>query len=102
MLEIEIGNTSTARLSGVSEAGTPVEDANISITLYDRAGVEVVGQGWPTQMLSVGGGVYEATLESDLSLQCGRPYQAIVTGTRGDAVLNIRDWAKAVVRDAND
>ena len=99
MLQIEIGNTSTARLSNVTEAGVPVEDLLARITLLDRAGVEVEGQGWPAQMLHIGDGNYEATLESGLQLECGRPYQAIVTGSSGDAVLSIKAWATAVVRD---
>lgn len=102
MLEIELGNSYSARLYDVTDSGgTPIDTAAAFITLYNRDGTEVAGQVWPTLMLSLGNGVYEATLEDDLSLQCGRPYRVQVDATAPDgSALSITDYVVAVHRGA--
>lgn len=101
-LTIEIGNTSTALLTGVKNNLTEEVDdgANINITMYEKDGVtEVVGQAWPAPMYNEAGGTYGATLESDLGLKLNWTYIAHVRGigTNGE-VMDIRENVQAVSR----
>ena len=102
MLSIEIGNTATVMLSGVArDDGTPEDGLSASFTIYDRAGTEVTGQGWPTPFLASGNGVYQATLDAAVQVQCGRIYRVHATGVAQDgATLDITEYAEAVHRGA--
>lgn len=101
-LTIEIGNTSTALLTGVKNnlTGEADDGATIGITMYENDGVtEVAGQSWPAPMYNEAGGTYGATLEHDLDLKLNVNYIAHVagTGTNGEVML-IRENVKAVKR----
>lgn len=100
-LTIEIGNTSTARMTGVKSSVTGVidDEATLSITLYDKAGAQVTGQPWPAQMYNTGSGEYGATLLATLDLSLNHIYTAEVNGLGSNGeVLYLRQPVQAVNR----
>lgn len=99
-LIIEVGNTTTARLSGVKSEGDDDWDngASIELTLLDKQDTIIVG---PVTMINVAGGVYEVGLAHDIPVECGHKYKVRVLGTYSSgARLDIRDYAEAVARTA--
>ena len=105
MLTIEIGNTSTALLTGVKNnlTGEIDDGATLSITLYEKDGTTtVVGQSWPSPMYNEAGGTYAATLEHDLELLLNHTYVATVTGTGSNGeVMYIAEKCQAKNRGSD-
>ena len=101
MLNIYIGNTNLAVLTGVkSNISDDFDDgAVITITLLDGSGAEVAGQVWPANMFNEPGGTYAATLEDDLEVLLNHVYTAVVDGV-GSAgeVMHIQESVKAINR----
>lgn len=63
-----------------------VNDATVTVTLQEPGGTEVSGQTWPATMSYVASsdGKYQGTLEDDVSLIAGQPYNAIINVTASD------------------
>ena len=104
MLEIFIGNTNIAILSGVkSNLSNEFDDqATISFTLLDKSGGQVPGQSWPTQMYNEPGGTYACTLEDDLDLSLNYKYTCHVAGIgAGGEVMDIMETAIAKIRGSD-
>ena len=61
--------------------GTYQNDATVTVTLYDSAGVEVTGESWPLSMayVSASDGDYKATLADTLGVTENKKYRAVVT-----------------------
>ena len=104
-IEIQIGNTNIARLTGVKNGLTGLVDdgATIEFTLYEVDGVtEVTGQSWPANMFNEPGGTYIATLNETLDLLLNHTYTAQVDGVgSGSEVLSITEKVKAKVRGSD-
>jgi hypothetical protein len=105
MLEIFIGNTNLAVMTGVKNGITgDIDDgATLTITLYESDGTTpVTGQTWPAPMFNETGGTYVATLEEGLVLSLNHIYVAIVDGV-GSAgeIMHIEQKAKAKIRGSD-
>jgi hypothetical protein len=104
MLEIWIGNTNIAQMTGVINGLTGEFDdgASLNITLYESDGTTpVTPQSWPTQMFNEPGGVYNATLDPDLDLSLNHTYIAVVDGTGGGGggeVMHVEESCVAKIR----
>lgn len=102
MLEIYIGNTNLAVVSGVKNglSGEIDDGATLTVTLYENDGTTpVIGQVWPTLMFNEPGGTYAGTLEEALDLSLNHTYTAVIDGI-GSAgeVMHIEQKAQAKVR----
>lgn len=66
------------KIDGIS--GSYLNDANVTATILDAAGVEVAGQNWPLQMPYVAGsyGTYRGVVEDDLEVNENTDYTAKV------------------------
>jgi len=89
MNTIYTGSHSTVRLKDVvyNTTGNPVSDATVEFTLYDSAGVEVVGQVWPLALVSVTPGVFGGTLENTLELKHNWEYDGFCKTTTPEGVV---------------
>jgi hypothetical protein len=103
MQRLVIDNNNVVELQRLrnSISGGPITDATVSLTVYDGAGVPVVGQIWPASMQHVSDGYYRTTLDSSLILRRGGTYYGIITadgsgGERGKWELQIKAEAGKV------
>ena len=69
---------------------TYINDATVTVTLFDSDGVAVSGQTFPATMNYVSGsnGKYRATLQDDLSLTEDAEYEAVVSIDAGGDLLH--------------
>jgi hypothetical protein len=85
-----LGNNSIVDVTGLKNetSGEYVTDANISVALYDAAGLPVAGTDWPLAMpyLADSNGVYRATLPFTLALVEGARYVARIVADAGEGL----------------
>jgi len=90
-LKLFIDNDNVLALIGLKNYVTSVyiNDATVTATLYDAAGVEVTGQTWPVTMAYASGtdGIYRATLEYDLTVTTEQVYVAHVEVDGGSGLI---------------
>jgi hypothetical protein len=102
MLEIWIGNTNIAHMTGVINGITGEYDdgATLGITLYQSDGITpVTPQSWPAQMFNEPGGTYNATLDENLDLSLNHTYISVVDGVgSGGEVMHIEADTVAKIR----
>lgn len=77
-----VANTNTLELNGLKSEveGIFINDATVTVTIKDSAGVEVTGQGWPLLLDYVDGtdGNYRTALTHNLNLLNGKKYTAFI------------------------
>lgn len=82
-----IDNDTILDLDGLKNelTGAFVNDATVTVTLTNSAGVAVGGEVWPKTLAYVAGseGSYRATLPDTLSLTNGGRYEAAITADAG-------------------
>ena len=78
-LIIEISNV--CRLDALRDSVTNelIDDATVTLTIYDGSGTPILGTIWPVSMPNKGSGIYETTLDHRLILDRGRRYRGVVT-----------------------
>jgi hypothetical protein len=101
-LEIFIGNSNLAHMSGVKSGLTgEVDDgATLTITLFENDGTTpVTGQVFPASFFNEPGGDYYAPLDDTLDLSLNYNYVAEVDGIGSSGeTLYIRENVKAIQR----
>ena len=84
-----IGNDNIIELSSLRNVSTSPEtyinDATVTVTIYDANGDEVSGETWPLSLSYVSGssGKYTATLADTLSLSVNKRYRIKLTADGG-------------------
>jgi hypothetical protein len=80
-MQLVIDNSNVCRLDSLrdNDTGELIDNANVSVTIYDGSNVPILGTIWPVNMPNKGNGVYEATLDHRLILDRGRRYRGVVT-----------------------
>ena len=88
MNTIYLASNSTVQLGNVHlSTGEVVSDASVTFTLYDKGGVPVVGQVWPTQLIPSGTeGEYQGTLEATLELKHNWNYSGVCNALTPEGV----------------
>ena len=90
MTALFVGNPSCLEMSDLFECGTSVLiiDAAVSATIYDSAGVEVTGQGWPLSMaFDSAKNSYVGVTGSAMGITAGLIYRVNYVATDGANVL---------------
>lgn len=80
-MRLVIDNNNVVELYNLKNnvTGEFVDDADVSVTIYDGNMVPVGGGIWPQSMDNRGPGRYRITLEERLILERGRKYVGVVT-----------------------
>ena len=90
---IFINNDSLIELIGLKNSLTDsyVNDATVTVTLYDSTGAEVSGISWPLTMayVTASNGDYRGTLDKAVVLITGALYKAVITALDG---INDGEW----------
>lgn len=98
--DLFVSNDNLIELSGLrnntAATGVYINDAAVSITLKDSAGVEVAGETWPLSMgyVTASDGIYRAVIENTITITAGLVYAAEVSAD-GDGLQAF--WALTVI-----
>ena len=89
-----VANTNNLDLIGLKNAATGqfINDANVTVTVKDAAGVEVSGETWPIPMdyVVASNGNYRGVMSHTIALLPGKTYTAEISV---DADESIAFWA---------
>ena len=84
-----VGNDNVIVLDELTNSATAayINDATVTVTVKDSAGVNVVGETWPLAMgyVSASNGKYRAVLQDTLSMTADRAYVAHIDAA-GDSL----------------
>lgn len=87
VLTLYVGSDMLLEVEGLSDdvTGASVNNASVSVTLYDAAGSEVGGETWPKAMPYVPNtdALYRATMPDTLGLTANERYRAHVVADGG-------------------
>lgn len=87
VLTLYVGNDMLLEVEGLTDeaSGAVVNDAVVSVTLFDAAGNPVGGETWPKTMSFVAAtnGIYRATLSNGLGVTANTRYRAHVVADAG-------------------
>lgn len=91
-----VANTNNLDLIGLRNAatGTYVNDADVTVTVRDKAGSEVLGETWPLTMDYVTGsqGDYRGVISHETALAAGQWYTAEITANADGASVAFWDF----------
>lgn len=95
---VYVENDNVITLVGLKNkvSGDWINNATVTVTLYDENDAEVSGQSWPASLayVSASNGNYRATLEDVLNLLPNVEYTAIVTADGGPGLKGV--WKESV------
>jgi hypothetical protein len=81
-MTVFVGNTNVLELLGLKSAieDAFVNDADVTVTVKDKAGEEVAGQTWPTTMdyLAASDGNYRAIVKDTIQFVHDKEYRAFI------------------------
>ena len=84
--KITIGSDLLVTLTGLTDedTGSLINNATVTVTVYNEAGVEVTGETWPVSLsyVAASDGIYTATLTSALVLSEQVRYLAKITAVK--------------------
>ena len=80
-MQLVINSSNVCRLDSLRDSDTNelIDDATVTLTIYDSEGDPILGTIWPVSMPNKGDGVYQVTLDHRLILERGRNYRGVVT-----------------------
>ena len=87
VLTLYVGNDVIFEIAGLTDehTGTLVNNATVTVSLFDSADVAVTGETWPKPMayLANSDGVYSATLSNAMAVTANARYRAHLTADAG-------------------
>ncbi len=85
-----VGNDTILEIENLRDevAGVFIPDAEVTVTLKDSAGANVVGDTWPKTLtyLASSNGVYRCTMVHGLALVAGQRYSAAIVADGGNGL----------------
>lgn len=82
-----VSNTNLLQIIGLRNAAdlAIVNDATVSVTVKDKAGVALAGESWPVDLAYMAGsdGVYQGIVSDALQISLNEVYTAEITAIRG-------------------
>jgi len=97
-----VGNDNYIEVDALSDgaSGALINDATVSVTLKDSAGVDVLGQAWPLTLnyVAASNGRYAGILQDTLALVKNAQYQAVIDVDGGGYQAHWERWYRAIER----